>query len=69
MAGKKPAKPMAGQSKQAVQDPTIHGSLILYYGSKDAPCKCTNCGKRTIRGMVRMKAEKFYCSVTCAVAG
>jgi hypothetical protein len=68
MASKKPAKPMAGQSKQVMQDPATHGSLILFYGSKDAACVCGKCGKRTVRGMVRMKAEKFYCSATCALA-
>jgi hypothetical protein len=68
MAGKKPAKPMAGQSKQTVQDPATHGSLIMVLGSKDAPCTCATCGKKTIRGMMRMKKENFYCSVTCALA-
>jgi hypothetical protein len=66
MAPKKPAKPMAGQTKQPVQDPTIYGSMIKIYGSKNAPCFCAKCEKRTVRGMMRIKAEKFYCSASCA---
>jgi len=68
MAGKKPAKPMAGQNKQVVHDPAVHGSLVLFYGSKNAVSNCDKCSKKTVRGMVRMKNEKFYCSITCAVA-
>lgn len=68
MAGKKPAKPMAGQSKQTVQDPATHGSLVMFYGAKNAACACASCGKKTIRGMVRYKSDSYYCSVTCALA-
>jgi hypothetical protein len=68
MASKKPAKPMAGQSKQTTQDPTVYGSLIKIYGFKGAGCICNNCGKNTIHGMVRQKNDNFYCSAVCAIA-
>lgn len=66
MAGKKPAKPMAGQSKQIVQDPAVYGTMMMYIGSKQSPCKCAKCGKETVRGMVRYKGDAFLCSETCA---
>lgn len=66
MAGKKPAKPMAGQSKQPVLDPAIYGSLIKFYGFSGTGCKCASCGNVTIRGMVRQKGDNFYCSLVCA---
>ncbi len=65
MAGKKPAKPMAGQSKQATLDPNIYGQLIRFAGTKTTPCICARCGRSSIRGMVRVLGDKFYCSVTC----
>lgn len=66
MAGKKPAKPMAGQSKQVVLDPATYGQLIKYVGTKLTPCSCKSCGKKTVRGMVRLKGEDYFCSETCA---
>lgn len=66
MAGKKPAKAMAGQTKQVVLDPAVYGSQIKYMGSKNSPCTCPSCGKKTIRGMVRQKGEDFFCSLVCA---
>lgn len=69
MAGKKPAKPMAGQTKQTVLDPSVYGTLIKYIGDKTSPCTCSVCGNSTIRGMVRMKGEKYFCSSTCAKNG
>lgn len=66
MAGKKPAKPMAGQSKQPIQDPAIYGSLMMFVGSKSSSCSCEKCGKLTVRGMVRVKNDNYYCSARCA---
>jgi hypothetical protein len=66
MAGKKPAKPIAGQSKQIIQDPAIYGSMIKFVGSKNASCSCAKCGKLTVRGMVRLKNDNYYCSLRCA---
>lgn len=65
MAGKKPAKPMAGQSKQVTLDPTIYGQLTKFVGSKTAPAICAKCNRATIRGMMRVLNDKFYCSITC----
>lgn len=66
MAGKKPAKPIAGQSKQPVQDPAIFGSPIQYLGFKDSPSVCVQCGRQTIRGIIRMKGNLSFCSASCA---
>lgn len=65
MASKKPAKPIAGQSRQQIQDPAVYGVMMMYIGSKEAPCKCAKCGKQTVKGMVRHKNDEFFCSVTC----
>lgn len=65
---KKPAKPIAGQSGTIVEDPNIVGLKIMYVGSKDAPSICVKCGKKTIRGMIRMRANTNYCSAGCVKA-
>jgi hypothetical protein len=66
MAGKKPAKPMAGQTKQVALDPAVYGTQIKYMGTKNSPTTCPSCGRQTIRGMVRQKGEGFFCSLVCA---
>jgi len=66
MAAKKPAKPVAGQIKQTVQDPAIYGTQVLFLGSKGSSSICAKCGKSTTRGMIRIKNEKNYCSKGCA---
>lgn len=66
MAGKKPAKPMAGQGRSVTQDPAVYGSPVRYIGSKQAPFTCGECGKQTIRGMIRVKDSGSYCTITCA---
>jgi hypothetical protein len=66
VAGKKPAKPMAGQAKKVVLDPEIYGVEIRYVGTKDSSCCCPTCKKITVRGMMRLKNDNFYCSLTCA---
>lgn len=69
MAGKKPAKPMAGQSKTAKLDPAIYGNLVRFVGTKDAGSECVECGRKTIRGMIRLKdAGQEFCSSGCAHA-
>ena len=67
MAGKKPAKPIAGQAKQVQKDPAIYGQQAMFYGMKTAPCICFSCGRTTVRGMIRIKQEKNYCSEKCAL--
>lgn len=66
MASKKPAKPIAGQVKQIAQDPSIHGQPVKIYGTATAYSLCPECGNKTIRGIVRSKNDKNYCSVRCA---
>jgi hypothetical protein len=68
MAGKKPAKPMAGQAKQIVQDPAVYGSMVKFMGTKTATSVCARCGKVTVNGMIRVKEDKSYCSGGCAKA-
>lgn len=65
MAGKKPAKPMAGKNTQPKLDTALYGAEVKYYGTKGSPAKCPSCGNETIRGMVRMKNNQFYCSIKC----
>jgi hypothetical protein len=66
MAGKKPAKPMAGQSKQPTLDPAVYGVQVKFLGFKGSGSVCSKCNKETIRGMIRIKQEKDYCSLRCA---
>jgi hypothetical protein len=66
MAGKKPAKAMAGTTKQAVLDPAIYGISIKYYGTKNSPMICPSCKKSSVRGMVRLRGEEMLCSLRCA---
>jgi hypothetical protein len=66
MAGKKPSKPMTTQSKQVVQDPAIYGSLIKFIGTKSSRCICEVCNRSIVRGIVRVKADLFFCSASCA---
>ena len=68
MAPKKPAKPIAGQVKQAVKDPAIYGQQTMFWGTKISPTTCPQCARKMVRGMVRVKQDKIYCSETCAVA-
>ena len=66
MAGKKPAKAMAGQTKQVVLDPAIYGISVKYFGTKNSPMVCLNCNKISVRGMIRVRGEEMLCSLRCA---
>lgn len=66
MAGKKPAKAMAGKGQVHAQDPAIYGSPLRYVGMKGMSATCGKCGKQTTRGMVRSKGDSLYCSALCA---
>jgi hypothetical protein len=66
MAGKKPAKPMAGQSKQVVLDPAVYGISVKYIGTKNSPMICSNCKRTSVRGMIRVRGEEMLCSLRCA---
>jgi len=65
---KKPAKPMAGQSRTQTLDPNVYGTQVKYMGMKGCPSVCAKCGKNTLRGMVRVLGEKAYCSITCVTS-
>lgn len=65
MAGKKPAKPIAGQSRQQIEDPAIYGVQTMFWGSKNARCICDKCGRQIVRGMIRVLGESRYCSKLC----
>lgn len=66
MAGKKPAKTQAGQSRAIVQDPAIYGSPVRYVGVKGSFVECETCGKKTGRGMIRIKNDRIFCCAGCA---
>jgi|DEB19_MinimDraft_3_1074340.scaffolds.fasta_scaffold318034_2 hypothetical protein len=66
MAGKKPAKPMAGQSKQVVLDPAIYGIAVKFFGTKSSPMVCVCCGRNSVRGMIRVRGDEYLCSLRCA---
>jgi hypothetical protein len=66
MASKKPAKPMAGQSKQVTLDPAIYGTTIKYMGDKNSPVSCSHCRRSIVRGMIRLRGQEYICSLTCA---
>ena len=68
MAPKKPAKPIAGQVKQAVKDPAIYGQQTMFWGTKSSPGACAQCERKMVRGMVRVKQEKIYCCEKCVLA-
>ena len=66
MAGKKPAKPIAGQSRQVIQDPAIFGQLVKFQGFAGSGATCGCCSRVVIKGMVRIKNDNYYCSAGCA---
>jgi|688.fasta_scaffold519492_2 hypothetical protein len=67
MAGKKPAKPVAGQSKvQQILDPSIYGTLFKVFGTKNSPSVCSYCSRQSVRGMIRIRGEESFCSIRCA---
>jgi len=66
MAGKKPAKPMAGQSKQVALDTAIYGIAVKYSGTKASAMICPVCKKTVVRGMIRVRGEEMLCSLGCA---
>jgi hypothetical protein len=62
---KRNIQPPTQTPKQVVLDPVMYGTLIKYVGAAGAYSECDNCGKKTVRGMVRMKGDLMYCSITC----
>lgn len=68
MAGKKPAKPIAGQSRAKVEDPAIYGTLAMFIGAKNAQCVCSVCERKIVRGMIRLLGDSRYCSKKCILS-
>ena len=65
MAGKKPAKPIAGKNTQHKLDAALYGTEVRYMGSKSSAATCPSCRRSIVRGMMRLKGSDFYCSVRC----
>lgn len=64
MAGKKPAKPIAGQSKDLSK--VLPGKAVKYFGSKTAQAfVCPTCSKQLIKGIIYEENSSSYCSRVC----
>ena len=64
MAGKKPAKPMAGQGKD--NNINLPGKAVKYFGSKNAqPFTCPTCKKSLVKGIVYEENNSVFCSRIC----
>jgi hypothetical protein len=64
MASKKPAKPIAGQSRDTGKQ--LAGKAVKYYGSKGAaPFVCSTCSKELIKGIIYEENSSSYCSRVC----
>lgn len=64
MAGKKPAKPMAGQSN----DPSkkLPGKATMFFGSSlSAPFICPTCNRSLTKGIVYEELNAMYCTRGC----
>lgn len=64
MAGKKPAKPIAGQSRDTSK--LLPGKAVKYYGSKGAQAFiCPTCSRELIKGIIYEDGSASYCSRIC----
>lgn len=64
MAGKKPAKPIAGQKKET--GPVLPGKIHYYSGGKHyPPFVCGKCGSFKNKGFVFEHNSNFYCRRIC----
>ena len=64
MAGKKPAKPMAGQSKDMSK--SLPGKAVMYFGSKYAEkFVCPKCKRSLVKGIIYEENNSSFCSRTC----
>jgi hypothetical protein len=61
---KKPAKPIAGQSKEMTK--VLLGKAVMYFGSKNAePFTCPTCSRQLIKGVIYEENNSSFCSRTC----
>lgn len=68
MAGKKPAKPIAGQGRdKGIQLP---GKATLYYSpsNKMKGFSCPTCSRTLLRGIVYEEGGNLFCKRSCIVS-
>lgn len=65
MAGKKPAKPIAGQNRE--KGPQLPGTPVKYIApSKNgALFMCPTCNRTVARGIIYLHDNAFYCKRGC----
>lgn len=64
MASKKPAKPMAGQSRDMSK--SLPGKPLMYFGSAKAQAfVCPTCSRSLIKGIIYEEGNSSYCTRTC----
>lgn len=64
MASKKPAKPIAGQSRD--KGPQLPGKAIKYYGAANAaPFVCPTCNRELTKGIVYEVGSEMFCKRNC----
>ena len=64
MAGKKPAKPIAGQNRD--KEPKLPGKAVMYVGSKNAVAFCCpTCNRTFNRGIFFEENSIGYCTRRC----
>ena len=64
MAGKKPAKPIAGQNRD--KGPQLPGKAVKFFGAANtAPFVCPTCSRELTKGIVYEDNSKMYCKRGC----
>lgn len=64
MASKKPAKPIAGQSRDKGKE--LPGKAVLFYGMHGAePFRCPTCSRAFVKGIFYEENNVGYCKRGC----
>lgn len=64
MAGKKPAKPIAGQSRDMSK--ALPGKAVKFFGLANAqPFVCPTCSRELVKGIIYEENNSAYCSRVC----
>lgn len=64
MASKKPAKPIAGQSRD--ESKLLPGKAVKYFGAANAaPFVCPTCSRSLVKGIVYEVGADMYCNRVC----
>ena len=67
MAGKKPAKPIAGQARD--KGPVLPGKIHYYAGGKGYPVfTCPTCNTSLKKGFIYEDGSSFFCKRRCIPA-